>query len=167
MSYVEPGLVGVHHVLDAMFALFRELVVGGDGRRAHEVLAAYRALTARHAGDEERHLVPWLGPTARWPAELYLGQHEKLFTGLDRIALVVTGLRVGAPAWRGHALAVLDAAAPVHHLAEHHHLAEEQDLFVVATAAAPTLLAELAVGWHAAAAAHAALLAEARASLGA
>lgn len=162
----EAALVGVHHALDDAFALFRELVLVGDGARAAAVLSAYRTLTARHAADEERALVPLLGPAARWPAELYTGQHSKLLAGLERLAGAIGALRAGAGGWRRHALLVLDTAAPVHHLVEHHHLAEEQDLFVVAAAAQPALLVELAAGWNDEAAGFAALLAEARATLG-
>ncbi len=160
------SLESVHRALDEMFGLFRELVLVGAGEAAATVLASYRALTARHAADEEAHLLPLLGADARWPAALYTGQHAKLLAGLDRVALVVAGLDARRPGWRRHALAVLDAAGSVHHLVEHHHLAEEQALFVEVAAVAPEVLVRLAGEWHAEAATHAAALATAGVALG-
>lgn len=162
---MEPAaaLIAAHRTLDEIFARFRELVVLGDGAAAAAVLGAYRALTADHAAAEEAHLVPGRGAAARWPDELYLGQHRKLLAAIDRVAERLVGLTAGVPGWRRRALAVLDAAAPLHHLAEHHHAAEEQDLFVTA---APAALAAVAERFAAGLAAQAAILAEADERLG-
>ncbi len=159
------ALIAVHHALDEQVGVFRELVLVGDGARAAAVLAAHRALTERHASDEEAHLVPLLAGGSRWPAELYTGQHAKLLAGLDRVLDAVAGLAAPRAGWRRHALGVLDALAPALHLADHHHRAEEQDLLVIAEARDPALVAALARDWLAAAAAHDALLADARAAL--
>lgn len=86
------ALIAVHHALDEQVGVFRELVLVGDGARAAAVLAAHRALTERHARDEEAHLVPLLAGGSRWPAELYTGQHAKLLAGLDRVLDAVGGL---------------------------------------------------------------------------
>jgi hypothetical protein len=152
-------LVAIHHELDRVFAAFRELVLMGDERRAAAMLQAYRNLTARHADDEDRLLVPHLRDGARWPAELYTGQHEKLFAGIDRLATFVAAIRGGTAGWRGRALEALDAASRVHHLVEHHHLAEEQDLFP--NAATDEAIVAMASAWHSARSTYDNLLAEA------
>lgn len=157
------ALVAVHHELDALFTVVRELVVMGDGARAAAALAAYRALTAHHAADEEARLLPLLPADARWPAALYTGQHDKLLTGLDRALPAVAQVAAPAPRWRVAALCALDALIPVMHLAEHHHLAEEQALFPHV----PDALAdELAAGWRAELGRHAVVIADCRAALG-
>jgi hypothetical protein len=94
------SLVAVHEELDRVFARFRELVLIGDGARAAAVLATYGALTADHAAAEEALLVPLLDDAARWPAELYTGQHAKLLAAIARTADAVAGLAAGAPGWR-------------------------------------------------------------------
>ncbi len=161
----DASLRVVHEQLDGIFASFRELVLVGDGRRAAAVLAAFRALTSAHAADEEAALVPLLDGSARWPAELYLGQHVKLLAGIERLGDGLDELAPGRSGWRRGALAVLDRAGPVLHLAEHHHLAEEQDLFVIVAARAPHRLDELAARWHVERARHRGVLDEAAAAL--
>ncbi|MBK7075473.1 MAG: hypothetical protein IPH44_24600 [Myxococcales bacterium] len=159
------SLVAVHEELDRVFAQFRELVLIGDGARAAAVLAVYQALTADHAAAEEALLVPLLDDAARWPADLYTGQHAKLLAAIDRAAAAVAGLAAGAPGWRARALAALDVAAPLHHLAEHHHLAEEQDLLPLVGEREPARLVEVAARFWATHAAHRATLTEAAAAL--
>ncbi len=158
-------MCAVHGQLDRIFALFRELVLVGDRGRAALVVAALRDLTASHAADEEAALVPLLDDTARWPAELYLGQHTKLLAGIDRLSASLDEIGPRRAGWRTAALAVLDLAAPMMHLAEHHHLAEEQDLFVIAAARAPHRLDELAARWQEERARHQVVLDEATAAL--
>lgn len=160
------SLVAVHEELHRVFAQFRELVLVGDGLHAAAVLAVYQALTADHAAAEEALLVPLLDDAARWPAELYTGQHAKLLAAIDRTAAAVAGLTAGAPGWRARALAVLDVAAPLHHLAEHHHLAEEQDLLPLLGEREPARLVEVAARFWATHAAHRATLDAATAALG-
>ncbi|MEZ4401171.1 MAG: hemerythrin domain-containing protein [Kofleriaceae bacterium] len=160
-------VAAVHAELDRVLACARELVVAGDGARAHRVLTIYRALTAGHADDEEALLVPLLDGAARWPPALYHGQHGKLLAGLDRVAPLVPALCASTPGWRRRALVILDALGPVVHLAEHHHQAEETDLFAVARARAPDRLDEVAARFWAAHAGVAPDLAEAAAALGA
>lgn len=154
-------LAAVHRELDLAFARFRELVLIGDGAAAAAVLASYRALTVAHAADEEALLLPLLDARARWPAELYTGQHRKLIEAIDRVAATCVAVVAGAPGWRAAALATLDAAAPLHHLAEHHHLAEEHDLFAVVAAQDPARLAEVAARFWAVHAGHREVLADA------
>ena len=156
------ALIDFHRTLDAVFELARELIVVGDGVHAAQALAVYRALTAAHAADEERLLLPHLTADARWPAALYVGQHAKLLAGLDRAADVVARIAAPAPRWRTMALCALDALIPVLHLAEHHHAAEEQALFPCVPAAA---VAAVAAAGARALADHAAVLATCRAAL--
>ncbi len=137
----ELSLIEIHQQLDAVFELTRELIVVGDGLHAGRALATYRALTAGHAAAEEALLLPCLPADARWPAELYSGQHVKLLVGMDRAVAVVAAIAAPAPRWRTMALCALDALIPVMHLAEHHHAAEELELFPHASAA---LAAEVA-----------------------
>ena len=156
------AVIEFHRALDAVFELARELIVVGDGVHAARALAVYRALTAAHAADEERLLLPHLTAAARWPAALYVGQHTKLLAGLDRAADVVARIAAPAPRWRTMALCALDALIPVLHLAEHHHAAEEQALFPCVPAAA---VAAVAAAGARALADHAAVLAACRAVL--
>lgn len=158
------ALVEIHHELDRVFELARELLVVGDGAHASRALAVYAALTARHAADEEALLLPHLPDDARWPASLYTGQHRKLLLSLDRVVGAIAQVDRAAPRWRLSVLAALDALIPVMHLAEHHHLAEEQELFPSVPAAQ---LAAIAAAFPADLAAHADTLARCRAALAA
>lgn len=167
MTAPHAPLLAIHRALEAALATLRELVLAGDDVHAAAVLATYRALTERHAAAEDAALVPRLPVHARWPAELYLGQHAKLLAGLDRAAPRIADLRGGTPGWRARALAALDALAPVHHLVEHHHQAEEQDLFPVVAALAPAAVTEVVRAWDDAWAVHAPVLGAARAALAA
>lgn len=155
-------MIDVHRQLDGVFELVRELVVAGQGARAGEALAVYRALTAEHAAAEERELLPHLPADARWPAALYVGQHHKLLAGIDRAAPAVAAVAAPGPRWRIAALCALDTLVPVLHLAEHHHLAEEQALFPHAPAEALAAVAALGASGLAA---HADVLAGCRAAL--
>ena len=156
------ALLEIHHELDRIFELARELIVAGDGAHAARALAVYRALTAAHAAAEEELLLPHLPADARWPAALYVGQHGKLLAGLDRAADAVAAVVAPAPRWRVAALCALDVLIPVLHLAEHHHLAEEQALF---PSVPPAQLALVAARWPDDLAPHADLLAACRAAL--
>ncbi len=156
------ALIELHRQLDEIFELARELVVAGQGARASEALAVYRALTADHAAAEEALLLPHLPADARWPAALYVGQHHKLLVGLDRAAPAVAAVAAPGLRWRIAALAALDTLIPVLHLAEHHHLAEEQALFPHAPREA---VAAVAAAGAASLSVHAAVLDGCRAAL--
>jgi hypothetical protein len=159
------SLVAVHQELDRVFARFRELLLVGDGVRAAAVLKAYGAMTADHAGAEETLLVPLLDDAARWPAELYTGQHAKLLAAIDRAVDAVVGVVAGTAGWRARALAALDVATPLMHLAEHHHLAEEQDLLPLVGEREPARLVEVAARFWTIHATFRAALADADAAL--
>ena len=103
-------------------------VIEGELAGARARLDALGDLQARHIRYEEQVLLPRLPPHPRWTAAVYLAEHRKLESLLQRIRAQWRMLppRLDDPAQR---LAALDALHPLRHVLEHHFEREEQALF--------------------------------------
>ena len=103
-------------------------VITGELATARIRLDALDRLQARHIRYEEQVLLPRLPRHPRWTAAVYLAEHRKLESLLQRIRAQWHTLppRLDDPAQR---LAVLDALHPLRHVLEHHFEREEQALF--------------------------------------
>ena len=103
-------------------------VITGELATARIRLDALGRLQARHIRYEEQVLLPRLPQHPRWTAAVYLAEHRKLESLLQRIRAQWCTLppRLDDPAQR---LAVLDALHPLRHVLEHHFEREEQALF--------------------------------------
>ena len=107
-------------------------VVGADFERARTALQRWRRALARHIDIENHRLLPHLPEGARWPARLYLLEHERITLLADEYAERVQAATAHAPqgrqARRHAVLNLLDAAHALRHLLEHHHQREEMAL---------------------------------------
>jgi len=110
-----------HQHLEAQLHAHLLDVAGADFERARQRLQRWRRALARHIAIENDRLLPHLPAGARWPARLYLAEHERIELLADEYAQ-----RLGAR--RQAVLTLLDAAHPLRHLIEHHHQREEMAL---------------------------------------
>ena len=112
----------------ALLEQARAELLDGAVADARDALQRLGAMQQAHIAHENAALIPRLGPTARWPARVYLAEHTKLETmHADLLALLAP-----LPAHCTDArlrLALLDAHAPYKHLLEHHFAREQQGLF--------------------------------------
>lgn len=160
----------LHAELDEVFALHQEALVTLDFELAGDLLAAYVRLLKTHMRHEEQLILPIFeraGPVARWPVNLYTGQHEKLLRLLEEAGNAVIGLRKLEQGRRRAAIALITNEASYKHLLEHHDGAERQGLYpIVDQTAAPDeqarVLEQIRAEWRAALEREAPLLARAR-----
>ena len=109
-----------HRRMDALLHAHLLDVVAADFPRALQHLQRWRRALTRHITIENRQLLPQVPANARWPARMYLLEHERIELLADEYAT-----RMGART-RGEAvLTLLDAAHALRHLLEHHHQREE------------------------------------------
>lgn len=121
-----------HQHLEAQLHAHLLDVAGADFERARQRLQRWRRALARHIAIENDRLLPHLPAGARWPARLYLAEHERIELLADEYAqrldaLLARPLR-SQRARRQAVLTLLDAAHPLRHLIEHHHQREEMAL---------------------------------------
>ena len=107
----------------------RLTLLAGEIAQARDLLALMQALQETHIADEEKRLLPRLPQSARWPARIYIAEHQKLTSMLAdlRAALAPLSARIEDGATR---LALLDAQMPFKHVLEHHFEREEKGLLV-------------------------------------
>jgi hemerythrin-like domain-containing protein len=164
----------LHAELDEVFALHQEALVLLDFELAGELLAAYVRLLKTHMRHEEQLILPIFeraGPIARWPVNLYTGQHEKMLRLLEEAGSSVIALRKLEHGRRRGAIALITNEASYQHLVEHHDGAERQGLYaVVDETATPEeqahVLEQVRSEWHDAFEREAALLERTRQRLG-
>ena len=103
-------------------------VITGELAAARIQLDALDRLQAQHIRHEEQVLLPRLPRHPRWTAAVYLAEHRRLESLLQRIRAQWRTLppRLDDPAQR---LAVLDALHPLRHVLEQHFEREERALF--------------------------------------
>ena len=121
-----------HRRMEAQLHAHLLHVVGADFERARTALQRWRRALARHIDIENHRLLPHLPEGARWPARLYLLEHQRIELLADEYAerldaLLARPLR-SQRARRQAVLALLDAAHALRHLIEHHHQREEMAL---------------------------------------
>lgn len=120
------SLLETHDHLDELFLLHQEALIMMNFELASELLAAYRKLLAIHIEQEELELLPLFeraGAVPRAPVVLFTGQHRKLTSHLDKIAL---GLAEASQSEepRRLVIALLELETAFKHLNEHHDGAE-------------------------------------------
>jgi len=134
------SLRALHRSLDAVFSLHQELLVVLELELAEAVFDSHLTLLRLHMKHEEDWLLPVycaLGTVPRFPEALYLGQHRKLVTLLERIRQRMGEQQAAGPATPRAALSILDLETTYKHLAEHHDQAEANGLFKALDAGMP------------------------------
>lgn len=121
-----------HQRLNALLRLHLLQLIAGDFGRAHESLLLWRQALDRHIAIEERRLLPHVPGYARWPAEVYKLEHERISLLADAHA-VRMGVVAAKPPEAGDAtyaaiLGLIDAIHALRHVLEHHHQREETAL---------------------------------------
>ncbi len=121
-----------HRRMDALLHAHLLDVVAADFPRALQHLQRWRRALTRHIAIENCQLLPHVPANARWPARMYLLEHERIELLADEYATRVGALAARPPRGartRGEAvLTLLDAAHALRHLLEHHHQREEMAL---------------------------------------
>lgn len=121
-----------HERLDAQLHAHLLDVVGADFPAALTRLQAWRADLARHIEIENTRLLPHVPEGARWPARVYLLEHERIALLADeyeqRVQAVIAQPPRDEQARRRAVLILLDAAHALRHVLEHHHEREHQGL---------------------------------------
>ena len=107
-------------------------VVAADFPRAQQRLHRWRRALTRHIDIENHLLLPHVPKDARWPARMYLLEHERIELLADDYAAQVDALAARPPRGertrREAVLKLLDAAHALRHLLEHHNQREETAL---------------------------------------
>lgn len=105
-------------------------VIGGDLARAEAAFTHWRAELSGHIATEERALLPYLPPDARWPAKVYIAEHERIRLLADEYAARLAQVRAAPPEGemqqRHAALWLIDAAHALRHVLDHHHQREHE-----------------------------------------
>lgn len=121
-----------HERLEAQFLAHLLDVVAGDFVAALEQFQHWMRALEEHIEVENTLLLPHLPDDARWPARLYLLEHERILLLAREYQLKVkTVAEQPPPAGKARhqaALDLIDAAHALRHLSEHHHQREEMAL---------------------------------------
>jgi hypothetical protein len=128
----------IHERLDELFAAHQELLLEQQLHDARKALHVYRGLLELHMRHEEHRLLPAyqaIGPSPKWPMELYVGQHRRMRDLLDGAEQRLSELSGRGPSVRRGIISVLDHETTFKHLTEHHEGAERQGLLAALGAA--------------------------------
>lgn len=121
-----------HQRLDAQLRAHLLQLIAGDFGRAEESLLVWRQALDRHIAIEEGRLLPHVPANARWAAEVYKLEHERINLLADayaaRMRAVAARLPEAGDATHATALALIDAVHALRHVLEHHHQREETAL---------------------------------------
>lgn len=121
-----------HRRLDAMLQAHLLDVAGADFAGALLRLRRWRHALDRHIEIEETRLLPHVPEGARWAAQVYRVEHDRITLLADKYALRVQAVAARPPrserARRRAVLALLDAAHALRHVLEHHHEREHMAL---------------------------------------
>lgn len=121
-----------HQRLDALLRLHLLRLVAGDFGRAHESLLLWRQALDRHIAIEESRLLPHVPGHARWAAEVYKLEHERIILLADayaaRMGAVAAKPPEAADPTYAAVLGLIDAIHTLRHVLEHHHQREETAL---------------------------------------
>ena len=127
-------LAKTHVQLAELFLRHQEALLDRDWAVATSALGRFREGLLLHMEHEEGLLLPLMaraGEVERWPARVYLGEHEKLRRLLARAATQLETLpdATGRRDENRALLALLDFETTFKHLCEHHEQREEMALF--------------------------------------
>ena len=87
--------------MDALLHAHLLDVVAADFPRAQQHLQRWRRSLTRHIAIENHQLLPHVPANARWPARMYLLEHERIELLADEYAMRVDALAARAP-WCAH-----------------------------------------------------------------
>lgn len=137
-EHTQPGTAVItdfadqHRRLEAQFQAHLLDLVAGDLGRACKRLQAWHAGLVQHIHIEDQLLLPHVPEGARWPARLYLAEHQRIRDladeHLQRVQAAAHRPRQRGRARHRQALDLIDAAHALRHLSEHHHEREEMAL---------------------------------------
>ncbi|CAM2064679.1 Hemerythrin domain-containing protein [Sulfidibacter corallicola] len=127
-------LAEIHVQMAELFLRHQEALLDRDWPGASSALARFREGLLLHMEHEEGLLLPLMaraGKVERWPARVYLGEHEKLRRLLARATTQLEALpqATGRRDENRALLALLDFETTFKHLCEHHEQREEMALF--------------------------------------
>lgn len=121
-----------HERLEAQLQAHLLAVIGGDLARADAEFTHWRAELSAHIATEERALLPHLPQDARWPAKVYVAEHERITLLADEYAARFAQVRAVPPEGEHErcraALWLIDAAHALRHVLDHHHQREHHAL---------------------------------------
>lgn len=127
-----PHFAQQHRRLEADFHAHLLDLVAGDFRRAVKRLQRWHSALLQHIHIEDNLLLPHVPDTARWPARLYLAEHQRIREladeHLQRVLQAAQGPALRGRARRQAVLNLIDAAHTLRHLSKHHHEREEMAL---------------------------------------
>lgn len=127
-----PHFAQQHRRLEAQFQAHLLDLVAADFGRALKRLQAWHHALLQHIQIEDNLLLPHLPEDARWPARLYLLEHQRIREladeHLQRLQAMARRPRPRGRARHQAVLDLLDAAHALRHLSEHHHEREEMAL---------------------------------------
>lgn len=128
------ALERAHDVLDEQFLQHQEALLDFDPLAAIKKFGIYCKGLELHMIHEEQYLMPLfrrIGEIKRWPAKLYLGEHDKMRMLLGKIEQRLHELeQMEMPAKR-KVIEILDFERTYKHLCEHHHVREHENFFPV------------------------------------
>ena len=121
-----------HARLDGLLHAHMLDIVGADFVGALGSLQRWQQAVLQHIQIENTQLLPLLPAAARWPARVYLLEHERIellaqehAARLQEVAAQVLATEFER---RTAVLALIDGAHALRHVLEHHHMREEQAL---------------------------------------
>lgn len=128
----QPLFAEQHRQLEAGFDEHLLALVGAEFSDALQHLRHWHRALLQHIHIEDNLLLPHVPADARWPARLYLLEHQRIRDlaqdYLKQLQAVAAQPPAEPRARRRAVLALIDAAHPLRHLCEHHHEREEMAL---------------------------------------
>ena len=121
-----------HARLDGLLHAHMLDIVGADFAGAQDSLLRWQQAVLQHIQIENTQLLPLLPAAARWPARVYLLEHERIALLADEHLARVQAAALQLPQTeverRTAVLTLIDGAHALRHVLEHHHMREEQAL---------------------------------------
>jgi hypothetical protein len=131
MKDLAAQLLKEHRFLQDLLHRHGQSLVAMEEQACIDTFTAYCQLLHRHMSAEEE-LLSRQQAGGRWPASLYLAEHAKMRSLLQRHARLLSdawpAMESSGQERASHALMLLEDYFRLCHLAEHHHRREEVDL---------------------------------------
>ena len=129
------ALTQIHDQLEELFLCYQEALLDFAMDEATTLLTRYQEGLALHMRHEEGWLMPLfrrIGEIRRWPAKLYLGEHEKMRAFFPRFEPKMAHLRAAEGQGDKRTLiTLLELQTTFKHLCEHHDQREKEGFFPV------------------------------------
>lgn len=123
-----------HTILDEIFLIHQEAILSGRFKDATGIFNSYRQLHDFHKSFEDENLIPKfneLGNHGRWPASMYMVEHDKirdLLEKTEKYLLELCETRLEGRNLRRNIIAFLDREKTLKGYCEHHQDREENGL---------------------------------------